>query len=400
MYCGAWVTTTVADAVSRIQPEFRRGLKTAAQRNQRAVGDIVLRVPALFGLGAIDGDVDLGLIERLVHPQIGGAGNGLELIEKIDRELAVGFDIGAAHLNVDGRGQAEIEDLADDIGGHEVKRDARKFARQAFAQLADILAGGPVAFGQRNQNVRIHGADRLRGAVGHVDGAVRQADVVDHAGQFRRRNDAPDGGFHQIADARGFLDARAGLGAKVQIETARVGGREKILPQPGHQQKCRGARAQERRHENPAMPDAGAERAPERIARALECRARTLAEIAPPGSTAPLPARAGRQASADTSPASEPAFATARRRPASRTPRLRPAERTGSAPRRSERTWAETRCRCTASKPAPGTAICARAFENRRHHLPSGPGCARYSRSSPWRRPPECPRPAPARPAS
>ena len=68
----------VAHSVLRIEPERRRGLKAAAQRDQQAVGDIELREAALHGLGAIHVDVDAGLIEELVDAQIDGARDALE----------------------------------------------------------------------------------------------------------------------------------------------------------------------------------------------------------------------------------------------------------------------------------------------------------------------------------
>ena len=47
-----------------------------------------------------------------------------------------------------------------------------------------------MAWLERDQDVGVHASDRRRGAVGHVDGAVRQADVIDDAGYFRGRNHA------------------------------------------------------------------------------------------------------------------------------------------------------------------------------------------------------------------
>ena len=50
----------------------------------------------------------------------------------------------ADDLHVDRRGQAEVQDLADDVGGQERERRARKFPRQALAQLADVVGGRAV----------------------------------------------------------------------------------------------------------------------------------------------------------------------------------------------------------------------------------------------------------------
>ena len=176
--------------------------------------------------------------------------------------------LGPDDLNVDGRRQAEIQNLADDIGGEEIERDARKFARQPLAQLADVFVGGAMLRLQVDQNVGVHGSDRRRGAVRHVDGAVRQADIIDDAGDFLRRNDALDGGLDQIAQARGLLDARAGLGAEVQIELAGVGGREEILAEPGNQQKNGRADGQKTPGtKSTRRADAGGQHAADRLGR-------------------------------------------------------------------------------------------------------------------------------------
>ena len=45
-------------------------------------------------------------------------------------DLAIACDVGAFDLNVDGRGQAEVQDLGDDVGRQEVERGAGKLARQ------------------------------------------------------------------------------------------------------------------------------------------------------------------------------------------------------------------------------------------------------------------------------
>ncbi len=57
-------------------------------------------------------------------------------------------------------------------------------------------------------------------AVGKVDAAIGQPDVVDDAGKVLRWNLLADGLLDQVAKPRGFFDARAGAGAQVQFELA------------------------------------------------------------------------------------------------------------------------------------------------------------------------------------
>ena len=171
------------------------------------------------------------------------------------------------------------------------------------------------------------------------------------------RNLPADGLLHQIAEPRGLLDARAGLGAQVQLELAGVGAGKEVLPEPRapaetpSRQTSRNSGTKTDAPMRPAWPaEPSSRRAAARI------RARKPAAAAPRDCAT---ARRAAAASADTSPASEPGFAKEHKTPASRTPPLPPAARTGIAPRRSGRTSAGTRCRCTAWRPAPGTAICA-----------------------------------------
>ena len=50
-------------------------------------------------------------------------------------------EVGAAHLHVDRRRRAEIQDLADDVGRQEGEGEARETLGQLPAQLAHIVRG-------------------------------------------------------------------------------------------------------------------------------------------------------------------------------------------------------------------------------------------------------------------
>ena len=105
----------VADAGGGVEPERRRGLKTAAQRDQQVLRHVALREADLLGLGAVHVEMQLGIIEGLLNPQIDRAGNEFQLVQQLFGEIAVGIQIAADDLNVDGSGQAEIQDLGDDV---------------------------------------------------------------------------------------------------------------------------------------------------------------------------------------------------------------------------------------------------------------------------------------------
>jgi hypothetical protein len=65
---------------SRVQPEIRRGLEAAAQRNQHALRDVARREPNLRDARALNVHVQRGQGKQLLHVYIGGAGNVPHLV--------------------------------------------------------------------------------------------------------------------------------------------------------------------------------------------------------------------------------------------------------------------------------------------------------------------------------
>ena len=110
---------------------------------------------------------------------------------------------------------------------------------QARAQLVDVITRGHRAFRlEADEDFGIGFADHAGIAVGGVDGAVEQADVVEHVAEIFRRNDAADQVVDIVAFAGGFLDALAGASAHVQADQAGVHAGEEIAAQ--HQRNRRG----------------------------------------------------------------------------------------------------------------------------------------------------------------
>ena len=62
-------------------------------------------------------------------------------------------------LDVQRRGNAEIQRLADNVGREEIKQIAGKFAVELEAKLADVLIGRRMVLVQRNQDVGIARTD-------------------------------------------------------------------------------------------------------------------------------------------------------------------------------------------------------------------------------------------------
>ena len=98
------------------------------------------------------------------------------------RQPIIGLHVVADELQIDRRGHAEVQNLADDVGGLKEELRAGKLLGQALAELVDVILGGHgVICFQTDQDFGIGFADHARIAVGGVDGAVEQADVVENA---------------------------------------------------------------------------------------------------------------------------------------------------------------------------------------------------------------------------
>ena len=179
-------------------------------------------------------------------------------LSNLSANLRLPSDIGAVDLNIDRRGQAEIQDLGDHVGGQEIEHRAGKLAVSFRPQRLNPLLRRVVILFERNQDVGVRRADHAAVVVSRVDAAVGQAHVVDDAVQFARRNLPADRLIDQIADARGLLDAGSGLGAEVQAELAVVAGREEILPKPRESRKRAHTDSEKHRDENqPAVNEGG-----------------------------------------------------------------------------------------------------------------------------------------------
>ena len=95
-------------------------------------------------------------------PRVGYAGNVANLFQDTVCNGAVTLDIRAVDLNVDRRGQSEVQNLRDDIGGQKVEGDAGKLSRQLPAQIANVVRGGMVMLVERYENVGVGRADQAR----------------------------------------------------------------------------------------------------------------------------------------------------------------------------------------------------------------------------------------------
>src|SRR6202166_2281768 len=231
----------VAHTVIPIQEEHRGDLETTAERIQQATGYIALSVATLGGLGAVHGHIELRVIERLLYARIGDARHAPDFLQHTSRDFAIALNIGSLDLNIDGSGQTKVQNLSDDVRGQEVKGRAGIFAGQRLSQALHIVCRSVVIFVEGHQNIGVARSDEARGAVHEIDGAVRQADIVQDVVYFALRDLAADGALNEVAQLRGLFDSRAALGAEVQDELTAVGVGKEILTEPRHEEKRRGA---------------------------------------------------------------------------------------------------------------------------------------------------------------
>ena len=134
--------------------------------------------------------VELGIVEGLLDAHVGGAGDVADLVQHVLGESAVAVEVGADDLDVDGRGEAEVENLGDDVDGQHVEGDAGILAGQHGAQPFDVVGGGMVVLGELDLDVGVGGTDGRGGGVGEIEAGVGQADVVDDGDDFVWRESA------------------------------------------------------------------------------------------------------------------------------------------------------------------------------------------------------------------
>src|SRR6202000_1550770 len=160
-------------------------------------------------------------------------GNILHPVQHLLCETAVALTVRPDDLNIDRRREAEVQYLRHHVDGEFIKNYARETVRKNGAQFLHISFCGMMIFRQRYLDIGIGRTDGSRVAVGSVDTAIGQADVIDNRGDFLLRNHFADRPVHLIADSSGLFDTSAGAGAHVQLELPGIDRGKEILPQEG-----------------------------------------------------------------------------------------------------------------------------------------------------------------------
>src|SRR6267143_3129016 len=113
--------------------------------------------------------------------------------------------------------------------------------------------------GESYHNVGIFCADWCRTAVGKIDAAIRQSDVVDNPSELGRRYLVANLGFHAVTQGGRLFNTHTGRGTKMQCEFATVHGWEEILSQPWVQPEGEHACSEKCAGKNTAVTDTGLE---------------------------------------------------------------------------------------------------------------------------------------------
>src|SRR5205823_4635091 len=91
---------------------------------------------------------------------------------------------------------------------------------------------------ERNEDVRVGGADHAAVAIAEGDAGEGDADVIQDAAEFVLGDHAADRLVHLLDELGRLLDPRAAAGPQVQAELAAIDPRERILAELRRETKC------------------------------------------------------------------------------------------------------------------------------------------------------------------
>ena len=245
----------VENVVLVVEEKLGRELCGAGQDIDSRSADVALGITAIERLGAVDGDFEDGRVVRLFQAEVDEAWNLAESLHHLRGDRAVADVVCTFDLDVDGRGEAKVEDLSDDVGGKEIESDAGEFAGEAFAQRANVVGCGRVVFLERDENIRVGGAEEPAGCVLGVHGRVGKADVIEDVVHLVLRDGGTNGLLDEITQTCGFLDTGSGFGADVEDEGAVIAVGKEILSEQRDEQQRNEADEQEEGYEDFARFD-------------------------------------------------------------------------------------------------------------------------------------------------
>src|SRR6266850_2892874 len=192
-----------------------------------------------------------------------GTGNVAELVGEPFADQIISALVHAGHLHINGCGSSEIQNLRDNVRRLEEEVHAREALGEFLAQVVDVHAGRLAAdFFQLNQDFRIGASDRARVAVGKIDAAVGQADVVENRGQFVLRNGFPDDAIDLVGETRRFFNTQTRASPQMQTDLAGIDFGKKIAAKNADKQERETAKRKKTYGEEPGRMERSAQSPP------------------------------------------------------------------------------------------------------------------------------------------
>ena len=164
--------------------------------------------------------MDVGRSPDLRHPGLDLLGQG-----KV-------FGAGSGDLDIDGRGQAEVQNLAHDIRSRKGELHVRKIALEPFPEHAHIVRRGTVMIRvERHEDFAVGGTDGGIVAEGEIDAAGGQADVREYGAHLVGRHHLANDLGDRIEARLGHLEPRAFRRPAMEAELARIHRGKEIPPE-------------------------------------------------------------------------------------------------------------------------------------------------------------------------
>src|SRR5579864_906795 len=176
-----------------------------------------------------------------MNVNVGGAGDAGDPLGELLGDLVVGIEVAPDHLQVDGRGQTEVQNLRSDVGRLEKEDGVREFFLETLAELDFVIASGVVFLFERDQDFAVGAGDGGDVALGKTGPTVRDTDVIDERVEFIGGDSVADFALNGGETHFGLFDASAGGSARVQLHLAGVDiGEEILADEPGESERSDG----------------------------------------------------------------------------------------------------------------------------------------------------------------
>src|ERR1700676_929800 len=147
---------------------------------------------------------------------VNGAGNRTDFFCHSGCQREIVGHVGTDDLNVNRGRKTEVQKLGDDVSRLEEERGGGESLWQLFAQLLYVIGSRVMLLLKRDQDFRIEVTHCFAIAVGKIDSAGRQADIVENATEFRSWYQLANDVFRLTGDPSRLFDARPRFGSQVE----------------------------------------------------------------------------------------------------------------------------------------------------------------------------------------